>query len=802
MRSLSFSLCLFAIAGLLECSPCIGDDADAGSDRIEVLREFIGTNCLECHSEDEPQGNIDLETLPHSTPDLLQGNINTEPLERVLRRIRTRQMPPADASRPTEAEYARIESTLTELLRDHATRFRNPGRTNSIRRLTRTEYQNAIRDLVAIEINAAELLPPDESSHGFDNITVDELSPMLISRYVNAAQKISRLVIGQNQNAPTGVTVRVPADQSQENHVEGLPLGTRGGTLVQHHFPQSGLYEVELRLTRDRDEKVEGLHESHQIDVLLDRNRVHRFQIHPPPGRKDYTHVDSHLTTRIRVEAGPHQVGITFPKKFGSLQETKRQPFDANYNRHRHPRLTPALFQVSIVGPFADETSKSKTVDTPSRQRVLSHHPGEGDSEADAFKIAQTNLRIVMRRAYRRPITAQDLESPIWFFREGFREGGFDAGMESALTSILVSPHFLLRIEEDPPQVKRGDVYTIDSFELASRLAFFIWSSIPDDRLLNLAERNVLSRPDVLRGEVERMLQDPKSRSLVDNFASQWLYLRNLDSITPDLRLFPDFDDNLRQAFRRETELLFEDVMKHDQSVLKLIDSDDTFLNQRLAKHYGIPGIFGSQFRRVSLNEIQDQSADRRGGILRHGSILTVTSYATRTSPTIRGHWILKNILGTPTPPPPPNVPNLEEKSTTAATTVRERLAQHRADPACASCHDLMDPLGFALENYDALGRWRNFDGTLDIDSRGTLPDGREIQGVESLEAGILVRPHIFVGTLTEKLLTYALGRGVGYSDGPAIRQIVQESSEKDYSFQSLIQAIVLSPPFQMRTAE
>jgi hypothetical protein len=671
---------------------------------------------------------------------------------------------------------------------------------DSIRRLTRTEYRNAIRDLLAVEINVSDLLPADESSHGFDNITVGELSPTLLSRYLSAAQKISRLAIGRGERVPSGTTIRLPADRTQEQHVDGLPLGTRGGTVFRQTFPQAGEYQIELRLTRDRDEKVEGLNEQHDIDILVDRHRVHRFSVNPPPGRKDYTHADTHLTARFQATAGPHDFGVTFPQKFASLMETKRQPFDARYNRHRHPRITPALFQVSIVGPFDPNVDRPVgAADTPSRRQVFIAVPNNDD---DHLACAETIVRSLLRRAYRRPVADADLESPMWFFGEGYREAGFDAGIEAALTSILVNPNFLFRIEEDPADVLTGEAYRISDLELASRLAFFLWSSIPDDELLGLAEKDLLHQDDVLVAQVQRMLSDQRSRSLVTNFAAQWLYLRNLESITPDLRLFPDFDDNLRQAFRGETERLFSEIVTSDLSVLGLIRSDYTFLNERLAKHYGIPHVYGSHFRRVNLNQLGTEAAVRRGGLLRQGSILTVTSYATRTSPTIRGHWILKNILGTPPPPPPANVPNLKKNTTLAATSVRQRLAQHRADPACASCHDLMDPVGFALENYDALGRWRDYDETLEIDSTGTLPDGSEIDGVAALEAGILERPQMFVGTLTEKLMTYALGRGVQHDDGPAIRKIVRAAAENDYRFSSIVQGIVLSKPFQMRSAE
>ncbi len=755
----------------------------------ETIESFVGTYCLDCHSAGDPAAEFDLESFNFSPDQFSQRRFRSEPWEKILRRIHTRQMPPPDAERPSEDEYETAIGALAAALDDRAKAFPRPGRTSAIRRMTRWEYQNAIRDLLAIKVDVTDWLPQDESSHGFDNITVSELSPTLLSRYLTAAQQISRLAVGREGRGPMGRTVRVPADRTQETHVEGLPLGTRGGVLFSHVFPQDGEYEIELRLTRDRDEKVEGLNEPHDIDVLVDRRRVHRFGVKPPPDRQDYTHADTHLTARIQVTAGQHDVGVTFPEKSASLMESKRQPFDARYNRHRHPRITPALFQVSIVGPF-----DGRVGDTESRQAIFTCRPTEGE---DPTTCAENVLRRLMRRAYRRGITEDDLESPLWFFKQGFEEGGFDAGIESALTSVLVNPNFLFRIEQQPRETRRGQPYPIDQFELASRLSYFLWSSTPDETLLDLAERGRLKDNGVLGQQVSRMLGDERSQSLVNNFAAQWLYLRNLDSITPDLRLFPDFDDNLRDAFRRETELMFGDIVENDRSVLDLIRSDHTHLNERLARHYGIPHVFGSHFRRVDLDP-----ASHRGGLLRHGSILTVTSYATRTSPTIRGHWILKNILGTPPPPPPPNVPNLEEKTTLSTTSVRERLAQHRADPACASCHDLMDPVGFALEHFDAVGRWRQWDGTLAIDSQGSLPDGSEIAGVAELEAGILERPEVFVGTLSEKLMTFALGRGIRHDDGPAVRRVVRLAEENDFKFSAVIEGIVTSTPFQMRTAE
>ena len=690
-------------------------DTDSLAKDLNSIEEFVQIYCIDCHSSHEAIANLDLENFDFTVDQLSQTGFDSSHWEKIWRRLQSRQMPPPSSTRPDEDGYQTTIAALVTVLETRAKTFPRPGRTESVRRLTRIEYQNAIRDLLAIEINASDWLPKDESSHGFDNITVSELSPMLLNRYLSAAQKISRMAVGSNATTPSGVTIRLPADFTQEAHVAGLPLGTRGGTVFKHHFPQTGEYEVELRLMRDRDETVEGLNQEHQIDILVDRKRLHQFTVKPPLDGNDYTHSDSHLKTRIQVAAGTRQFGVTFPKKFSSLLETKRQPFDASYNRHRHPRTTPAIFQISIFGPF----SPSGADDTASRRLIFFETPNSPDQETECAKKILARLA---RHAYRKPISDADLETPMRFFEEGRQESGFEAGIEMAISSILVNPNFLFRIESEPTESPAKGFYRISDLELASRLSFFLWSSIPDEELLTLAEEDRLHELPVLEHQVRRMLADNKADSLVHNFAAQWLYLRNLDSLTRDLRLFPDFDDNLRSAFRRETESLFEDVLRNDRSVLDLIQSDYTYLNERLATHYGIPHVNGSHFRKVEL-----PPGSKRSGILRHGSILAVTSYATRTSPTIRGSWILENILGTPTPPPPPDVPTLKDKSSLVPTTVRDRLAQHRANPACASCHDIIDPVGFALENYDALGRWREFDGSNSIDTRATLPDGSEI---------------------------------------------------------------------------
>jgi hypothetical protein len=759
--------------------------APGASNEREAIRRFVDSYCTACHNREDKMGGFALDTI--STEDLSR---NLAAWEKVVHKLVARQMPPEEEVRPSRRTYERIVSLLAGALDRASAERPDPGRTDTFRRLNRTEYQNAIRDLLALDIDATTLLPHDESSHGFDNVTVADLSPTLLDRYITAAQKISRLAVGSPGRSLGGDTIRIRADLTQEEHVEGLPLGTRGGALIPFTFPRDGEYEVRLRLARDRNEHVEGLHEPHDVEVLLDREQEASFTVKPPRSLMDHQNADAHLRARFRVTAGPHQLGVTFVKDSTSLLETKRQPYQAHYNAHRHPRITPALYQVSITGPYASQGHG----DSPSRRRIfVCESRAASDEEACAGRILAT----LIRRAYRRPVTDADLQEPMALYRQARAGADFDVGIEMALSAVLLNPQFLFRIEADPPAVAPHSTYRVPDVPLASRLSFFLWSSIPDDPLLDLAERGELGKPHVLEAQVRRMLIDPRSRSLVSNFAAQWLHLRNLESITPDLRLFPDFDDNLRQAFRRETELLFEGVVREDRSVLELLKADHTYLNERLAKHYGIPHVYGSHFRRVELGD-----AGVRGGLLRQGSILTVTSYATRTSPVIRGKWVLENILGTPPPPPPGNVPALKDNTVSSSLSVRERLAQHRADAACAGCHKLMDPVGFSLENFDAVGRWRSLEEGRLIDATGGLPDGSQFEGVAGLERALLKRPEQFVGTLAEKLLTFALGRGVKSCDAPAIRKIVRDARAQDYRFSSLVVGIATSIPFRMRNSQ
>ncbi|MBL8229468.1 MAG: DUF1592 domain-containing protein [Bryobacterales bacterium] len=741
--------------------------------------------CSGCHNAKVKAANLVLDPAAAA-----QAGKDAQTWEKVVRRLRARSMPPIGLPRPDEATYAGVVTQLEASLDHAASAHPNPGRTDTFRRLNRTEYQNAIRDLLALDVDVAALLPSDDASHGFDNVTVADLSPTLLERYLNAAKKITRLAVGVTGRSPGGDTFQLPPDLTQEEHLASLPLGTRGGLAVRYTFPADAEYEIQVRLQRDRNEHVEGLREPHEVEVMVDGARVGLFTVRPP-GKPDHSQVDQHLKLRLPLKAGPHTVAAAFPKRASTLLETERQPYAAHFNMDRHPRITPAVFTLTVNGPYEAKGPG----DTPSRKRIFTCTPS---SAADEESCAKRILLATMRRAYRRPVTEADLRAPLQFYRDARKTGSFDTGIEMGLRAILVSPEFLFRVEQDPSGVAPGTAYKLSDLELASRLSFFLWSSIPDDELLDAAANGSLRKPGVLEAQARRMLADPRSRSLIHNFAAQWLHLRNLATISPDMRLFPDFDDNLRQAFRQETELFFESVMREDRPVTSLLRANYTYVNERLAKHYGIANIYGSRFRRIDL-----PAASVRGGLLRHGSILTVTSYATRTSPVIRGNWILSNILGVPAPPPPANVPALKENTSgLKPMPVRERLAQHRANPVCAGCHQLMDPVGFTLENYDAVGRWRTMEGNTPVDASGGFPDGSTFEGVAAVENAILARPEMFLGTFTEKLLTYALGRGVEHYDAPAVRKVVAQARPSGNRFSSFIVGIVNSTPFQMRRSQ
>ncbi len=752
---------------------------------------IINQYCAGCHSTTANSGWFILSSVDISDP-----AAHPEVWEKVIKKLRARMMPPPNRPRPDENTYNGLISYLETALDRAALAKPNPGRVETFRRLTQTEYHNAIRDLLAIDLDVTSLIPSDDTSQGFDNITSATLSPTLLERYLAAAQKISRLAVGSAPRTAGGETIVLPADLTQEDHVDDLPFGTRGGAAIRYTFPVNGEYELQVRLTRDRNEHVEGLTEAHQMEVSIDGERLQMFTVAPPPRAQGPNSVsdddiDSGLHLRADLKAGPHIVGVTFLKKSSALLETERQPYEAHFNMDRHPRIQPAVYSVSITGPYL----LGNTGATPSRSKIFSCHPAKAsDEDACARKILET----LARRAYRRPVTDKDLEVPLSLYKGENTENSFEAGIEVAIRALLVSPGFLFRVEQDPANAPAASAYRISDLELASRLSFFLWSSIPDDELLDLAIRGKLKDAATLERQVRRMLADTRSQSLTTNFADQWLSLRKLPGIIPDVRLFPDFDDNLRQAFRTETELFFDSILHEDRSALDLLRANYTYLNERLAKHYAIPNVYGSQFRRIEFRDgLKDYG--NRAGLLGQGSILTVTSYANRTSPVLRGKWVLSNLLGMPPPQPPPNVPPLKENNG-KALTMRERMTQHRANPACSGCHQLMDPIGFSLENFDAVGRWRatSEDGVT-VDASGGLPDGSTFNGIEGLRNAVLSRPEVFLTNLTEKLMTYALGRGVEYSDAPAIRRIVRDARPQDDRLTALIAGIVRSSPFQMR---
>ena len=759
-------------------------------------RAVVSKYCISCHNDRLKRGGLALNTVVAQEVDR-----NPDVWEKVLRKIRTRQMPPVGLPRPDEATYDATIAALETSLDRAWVAAPNPGRTATLRRLTRTEYRNAVRDLIALDVDVSSMLPADEASYGFDNVTVGDLSPTLLDRYISAAEKISRVAIGRPSVSPDGDTIRIPPDLTQEEHIEGLPIGTRGGALIKYTFPMDGDYEIQVRLTRDRNEHVEGLNEPSDLELLLDRERVQKFTVKPPAREaglsEDYQpnhdNIDQGLRARVPMKAGPHAVGVAFLKNPSVLLETARQPYQAHFNSYRHPRIQPAIYSIAIIGPYAP----TGPGETPSRKRIFVSRPANVNDPGSEDAAAKRILASLVRRAYRRPVTDADVQGPLDLYRQARKEnpaGGFDAGIEMALSAVLVSPEFLFRVEEDPKGLAPNTMYRVSDLQLASRLSFFLWSSIPDDELIDVAASGKLHEPAVLEKQVRRMLADPRSFSLVSNFASQWLHLRNLDSITPDMRQFPDFDDNLRQAFRQETELFVDSILREDRSVLDLLRANYTFVNERLAKHYGIPHVYGTRFRRVELDKDSD-----RGGLLRQASILTVTSYATRTSPVIRGKFILDNLMGVPPPPPLPDVPALKDNTVDGNLTVRKRLAEHRSNAVCATCHNLMDPVGLSMETFDAIGRHRIDEDGVPIDASGGLPDGSHFADVPGLEQALLNRPEIFVSTLSEKLLTYALGRGVEYYDAPAIRTIVREARPQNYKVSSLILGIVKSAPFQMR---
>ena len=755
------------------------------------LRAFLDRYCVSCHNQKTKTAGLTLDSVK-------TGDTGARPelWEKVVSRLRAGTMPPMGNPRPAKAEDAAVIRALEEPLDQAADAKPNPGHF-VLHRLNRTEYANAIRDLLALDIDVSALLPPDDESYGFDNIAdVLGVSPALLERYVNASEKISRLAVGDMSIGPVAQTYRTRPDLSQDHQVDGLPPGTRGGLMVRHTFPLDADYSLGIVLARNSVEVPRGLEEPHQIEILVDGERVFQATV---GGKEDADAVtrrpidggkmiDARLQVRTRIKAGPHDVGVTFVQKNHAEQDTLLQPFLRTTLDPVNETGLPHVASVTISGPY----NRTGSGDTPSRRRIFSCNP---TAAADELPCATKILSSLARRAYRHPIADADLKPLIAFFQEGRKTGSFDSGVERALRLILSNPQFIFRLEHEPEGAAIGSVYRINDIDLASRLSFFLWSSIPDDELLKAAADGRLKDAAVLEQQVLRMLADPRSEALVTDFAAQWLFLRNLRAVTPDPQLFPDFDDNLRQSMRRETELFVGSIIREDRSVLDFLNADYTFVDERLARHYGIPKVYGSRFRRV---QIQDPN---RRGLLGEGAILAVTSYATRTSPVLRGKWILTNILGAPPPAPPPNTPPLRENAEIAnPLSVRERMEEHRKSPACASCHAIMDPLGFALENFDAVGQWRtkSEDGA-PVDASGALLDGSKVDGPVSLRDALLAQPDDFAMALAGKLLTFALGRGLDYTDAPAVRKIASRANENHYRFSSLILGIVESVPFQMK---
>jgi hypothetical protein len=776
----------------------------------DVASGLSRTYCATCHNDTLKTGNLSLEHLS-----LDRAAADAETLEKVIRKVRAGLMPPAGAKRPDRATLDNFASSIENAIDRAAAASPNPGKT-PLHRMNRAEYANAIRDLLALDVDASTLLPADDSSRGFDNIAdVLGVSPSLLERYVAAAAKISRLAVGERDASPLQVTYTVKGDLSQNQTLEGQPLGTRGGTTITHNFPVDGEYQIKLSLLKLSFGQVfgEGA-EGEELEVTLNGQRVKLFKLdevpmffmreangsHPPkPKPTDPIEERVKMTPDIRLEfpltvkAGPQTIGVAFLNKgYAANEDLVKRPLSSTYDvfigMQYGYTTAPHLSRVVITGPY----KATGLGDTPSRRRVFACRAA---SPADETPCARQIISTLARRAYRRSVSDADVDSLLTFYQqEKTKTGNFEAGIEMALRRILADPEFIFRFEPTPAGVAPKAAYRVSDTELASRLSFFLWSSIPDEELLKLAIDGKLHQPAVLEKQARRMLADPKSRSLVTNFANQWLYLRDLKSANPDVTVFPDFDDNLRQGFQRETEMLFESVMREDRSVLDLLDADYTFVNERLAKHYGIPNVYGPDFRRVPV------PSDARRGLLGQGSLLLVTSNANRTSPVIRGKWILENLLGAPPPTPPPDVPNLEEKPTATARSVRERIEQHRANPTCAGCHKIMDPIGLSLENFDAIGRWRAVDEGVKIDASGQLVDGTAIAGPADLRKAMLARGDVFVAAMTEKLMMYGVGRETKYYDMPTVRAVMRDAAKNRYRFSDLVLGIVKSQAFQMRS--
>ncbi len=825
-------LCCAGFAGVALLTACSDAPAPDAAARATVV-EF----CIDCHNDVEQVGNLTLESR-----DLHAVATDAAVWEKAVRKLRGGMMPPADGPPLDPARRELLAAWLEDELDAAAAAHPNPGRTVPFHRLNRSEYHNAIRDLLALDVDVADRLPADDSSYGFDNIAgVLKVSPTLLERYLSAADEISRMAVGLPAPFETIDYFRVPDDRSQEARLPGMPFGTRGGTRIDYVFPVDGEYTIALDLARNLNESVPLYAEAQHLEVSIDGERLAVFTLPAVPERSEAEkdeglvnpgisqlssslflsredralrdRIDEDWAVRVPVRAGQRSVVATFVAQTAALDETHRLPFERPFPSGVNipeTRKGAYLRSLEISGPYNVAARGAAAASTSDSRRQLFVCEPAGDGAALDRACAREILSTLARRAYRRPVDDADIEPLLEFFDAGAGSAdgdsadgdsmlpGFDAGIQLALKRLLVSPEFLFRIEQAPAGLPPGSAYPVSDIALASRLSFFLWSSLPDDELLAAAEAGRLNDDDELRRQVERMIADPRADAFIENFAGQWLFLRNLEAIVPVQSNFPDFDDTLRQGLRRETELFFGSVLREGRGARELLTAEYTFLNERVAAHYGIGGIKGSHFRRVELDP-----ANHRSGLLGQGSILTVTSYPDRTSPVIRGKWLLENLLGTPPPAPPPDVPGLVETDGSGTElSMRERLAAHRSSPTCASCHALMDPLGFALENFNAVGQYRTLgDAGESIDAAGVWPDGSEFEGVDGLRTSLL-SSDLFLLTLTEKLMTYALGRGVEYYDMPAIRRIVGESADGDYPLAGLVEGVVLSDAFRMRRAD
>jgi hypothetical protein len=772
-------------------------------------RALLNRYCVTCHNERLRTAELTLDKMNVEDP-----SGNAEVWEKVIRKLRLRAMPPVGAPRPDAAAAATLVGYLETELDRAAAAKPNPGRPTA-HRLNRAEYANAIRDLLELEIDGAALLPADISEHGFDNMgDVLSVSPLLMERYMLAAAKVTRLAIGDPSTRPAAETYQLSKmtrqDLTQDDRMsEELPFGSRGGVAVRHYFALDGEYVIKIRLQRNIEGWIRGLMDPHQLDVRLDGKRIQQFTIggerHGMSGpiftknqEADYRGeleqtgyeftADEALEARFSAKAGTHTVGVAFLKQ--TVMPTGRlMPRLPISEIDQYKGGDPAVDTVTIIGPYEAQG----VPDTPSRHKIFSCNPTR---EEEQDTCARTILSTLGRRAYRRPLSAEEVRELLAVYSDGEKDGGFEAGIAAGLESILAGPDFLFRVENDPANTEPDTAYPVSDLELASRLSFFLWSSIPDDELLSVAEQGRLRQPEMLEQQVRRMLDDPRSQALVTNFAGQWLYMRSLSQLSPDPTLFPDFDGELRDGFRKELELFFESMLREDRPVAELLTADYTFVNERLARHYGIPDINGSHFRRVMV------ANETRRGLLGKGGILAVTSYGNRTSPVLRGKWVLEQMLGMPPPPPPPDVPPLDDKNKKdKPLTMREMMEQHRANPTCAGCHKLMDPIGFALENFDAVGAWRADYGRADapVDASGQMFDGSKFEDLGQFRAALLNHSEEFERTAVEKLLTYALGRGLEYYDAPAVRKILRDAAPGGIRWSSLIMGVVKSTPFQMR---